>query len=119
MQDANAFTIGLVLVSAGIEITKGVTTLIEKDKLAAEYAKLVPEASRPYSVREILERGSDEDKKSLMLFWALATSPYRANAQLSSGAMSGTQLCSADQFNSDRCNEAKKLLRAAAAAAGN
>ena len=114
---ANAFFVVLTLVNAGIEIGSGINTLIDKEKVAAEYAKLVTEAQAPVSVKAMLE-GDEADKRALMLFWSLATSPYSANPKLSQGRISGADLCKSDEWTQTQCTEAKALVTAAAKAAG-
>ena len=115
---ANAFFVVLTLVNAGIEIGTGINILIDKDKLAAEYAKLVTDARAPVSVRAMLESRDEADARALMLFWALATSPYSTNAKLSQGKISGATLCNADEWTAAQCSEAKAMVTAAAKAAG-
>jgi hypothetical protein len=115
---ANAFFVVLTLVNAGIEIGSGINILLDKDKLDAEYAKLVTEAEAPFSVRAMLESKDEADARSLMLFWALATSPYATNAKLSQGKISGPGLCAADEWSATQCAEAKALVAAAAKAVG-
>ncbi|MEO8578305.1 MAG: homocysteine S-methyltransferase family protein, partial [Gemmatimonadales bacterium] len=83
-----------------------------------EYAKLETEAREPFSVRAMLESKDEADARALMLFWALATSPYSANAKLSQGKISGADLCKADEWTARQCADAKARVAAAAAVAG-
>jgi len=115
---ANAFFVVLTLVNAGIEIGTGINILVDKDKLAGEYAKLVTDAQAPVSVRAMLESKDEADARALMLFWALATSPYSTNARLSQGKISGAMLCNADDWTAATCADAKARVMAAAKAAG-
>lgn len=118
IQSARAATIGLVLVSAGVNISEGVMTIIEKDKVDAEYKKYVEEMSEPIRVKELLESSNPDDKQALLLYWALATSPYQASNQVNTNPVKTTYLCAPNLWEGD-CKAARDLITAAAAAAGN
>ena len=115
---ANAFFVVLTLVNAGIEIGTGINILLDKDKLAEQYGKIVTEAQAPVSVRAMLDSKDEAEARSLMLFWALATSPYFGGANLSQGRIAGERLCNIDEWTAVQCSEAKKQVMAAAKAAG-
>jgi hypothetical protein len=118
LKGAGAAFVGLQLMSAGIEVAKGITALIEKDKAAAEYAEFATRAAEPFSVREVAESTKPEDRQTLLLFWALATSPYAAGNTLGTGRISGAALCTKDGWTSAQCARAKSMVTAAAKAAG-
>jgi len=118
LKGAGVAFVGLQLASAGIEIAKGVNILIEKDKADREYADFVRESDEPVSVKELAESTKDEDKQSLLLYWALATSPYRAGPKLGVGHMTGAELCNSDGWTQGQCAKAKTMIAAAAKTVG-
>ena len=66
----------------------------------------------------MLESKDEAEARSLMLFWALATSPYFGSSNLSQGRIAGERLCNMDEWTAVQCSEAKKQVTAAATAAG-
>jgi hypothetical protein len=107
-------TVVLALVEAGVNLGIITAEYIEKEKQAEEYDKMLAEAKEPLSVKEIMESGSDNDKRSLLLFWSLATSPYSSNAKLSQGKIPGAALCQRDDWSKLECAQAKGTIAAAA-----
>jgi hypothetical protein len=101
-----------------MNVSKGFTTLFNKDKLASEYEKYVEEMKAPLRVRDMLESTKVEDRQTLLLYWALATSPHKASEKLGEGALSGAELCSSDSWTESACSSAKTIVQAAAKAAG-
>jgi len=110
--------LALSLVEAGVEFGRALTTMIEKEKKQEEYDKLVAEASKPLSVKELLESKNEADPRSLLLYWALATSPYSPNAKLGEGRIVSPSLCQTDEWTRLQCSQAKTtILKAATIAA--
>jgi hypothetical protein len=111
--------IGTTLLSGAVKISNGVLSFFGKDKVASEYEKYVDEMSVPVRVREMLDSTKPEERQSLLLYWALATSAHKATDQLGTGAMKGAELCSDDTWTAAQCAAAKALIEAAAKAAGH
>jgi hypothetical protein len=104
--------LALSLVEAGVEFGRAVTTMIDKEKKQQEYDKLVAAASEPFSVKELLESKNDADPRSLLLYWALATSPRSANAKLGVGIV--PDFCKTDEWSRMECAQAKATIARAA-----
>ena len=118
LKDADAAMIGTTLLGGAMKISKGVMNLFGKDKIAAEYEKYVEEMRVPVRVREMLESTNPEDRQTLLLYWALATSAHKAGDKIGTGAMTGAELCNADSWTAAECSSAKAMIAAAAKAAG-
>jgi hypothetical protein len=118
LKGADPALIATTLLSGAMNVSKGFTTLFNKDKLASEYEKYVEEMKAPLRVRDMLESTKVEDRQTLLLYWALATSPHKASEKLGEGALSGAELCSSDSWTESACSSAKTIVQAAAKAAG-
>jgi hypothetical protein len=118
LKSAEAAMIATTLVSGAIEISKGVMTLIEKDKAEAAYSTYVSEMDRHVTVKQMLESTNPQDQQSLLLFWALATSPYKAGDKVGTGRMTTAELCASNAWTTAQCTVAKEMVTAAARAAG-
>ncbi len=117
LKGAQGVLLGLTLVAAALDLYEVINTMIEKDKIEKEYAGLVEEASKPVTVREMLE-STKPDQHSLLMYWGLVTSPYKASNLLNSGAINTADLCAPTLWEDD-CKAAKLVIAAAAKAAGN
>lgn len=118
LKGAEAGMIGATLLSGAIEISKGVMTLIEKDKQQAEYAGYVTEMNQPMRVRDLVTSVNPADQESLLLYWALATSPYKATNKINTGGMTGAELCASNSWTEQQCAIAKTMIATAAKAVG-
>jgi hypothetical protein len=118
LKSAEGAMIATTLVSAAIEISKGVMTLIEKDKADAAYGSYVSEMDRPVTVKQLVESADPEDQQSLLLYWALATSPYKVGDKVGTGRMTSAELCASNAWTTAQCATAKEMITAAAKAAG-
>jgi hypothetical protein len=118
LKGADGAMIGTTLLAGAMKVSKGVMSLFGKDKLAAEYEKYVEEMGAPVKVRQMLESTNPEDRQTLLLYWALATSPHKASDRIGTGAMTGAELCSSDAWTIAQCSSAKAKIAAAAKAAG-
>jgi hypothetical protein len=118
IQSARGLMIGLTLVTGAMNISEGIMTMIEKDKIDAEYKNYVEEMSEPVHVKEMLESNKPDDKTSLLLFWALATSPYQASDKINTNPVQTTYLCAPNLWETN-CKAARALISAAYTAAGN
>jgi hypothetical protein len=118
LKSADPAMIGTTLLSGAVKISNGVLSFFGKEKVASEYEKYVEEMNVPVRVRQMLDSGNPEDRQSLLLFWALATSAHKATDQLGTGAMTGAELCSDDSWTAAQCSAARTMIEAAAKAAG-
>jgi hypothetical protein len=118
LRGADPAMISTTLLSGAMKISKGVMNLFGKDKVAGEYEKYVDEMSLPVRVRDMLESTNPEDRQTLLLYWALATSAHKASDKIAAGAMTGSELCSSDSWTAAECSSAKAMILAAAKAAG-
>jgi hypothetical protein len=66
----------------------------------------------------MLESTSPEARQTLLLYWALATSPHKASDKIGTGALTGAELCNSDAWTAAECSSAKTMILAAAKAAG-
>jgi hypothetical protein len=118
LKGADPAMISTTLLSGAMKISKGVMSLFGKDKVAAEYEKYAEEMSVPVRVRNMLESTNQEDRQTLLLYWALATSAHKASDKIGTGAITGAELCDADSWTAAECSSAKAMIQAAAKAAG-
>ena len=118
LKSADPAMIGSTLLSGAVKISNGVLSFFGKDKIASEYEKYVDQMSVPVRVSQMLDSDKPEDRQSLLLYWALATSAHKATEQLGTGAMTGAELCSDDSWTAAQCSAAKTMIEAAAKAAG-
>ncbi len=118
LKGADPAMIGTTLLGGAMKASKGVMSLFSKDKVAAEYEKYVGEMSGPIRVREMMESDKPEDRQTLLLYWALATSAHNASDKLGTGAITGAELCNADSWTAAQCSLAKATILSAAKAAG-
>ena len=118
LRGADPAMISTTLLGAAMKVSKGVMNFFGKDKVATEYEKYAEEMSVPVRVRDMLESTNPEDRQTLLLYWALATSAHKASAKIGTGAITGAELCNADSWTAAECSSAKAMIQAAAKAAG-
>ena len=118
LKGADPAMISTTLLGGAMKISKGVMSLFGKDKVAAEYEKYVEEMSVPVRVKEMLESTNPEDRQTLLLYWALATSAHKASDKIGTGAITGAELCTADSWTAAECSSAKAMIMAAAKTVG-
>jgi len=118
LKNADPAMIGTTLLSGAMKVSKGVMNLFGKDKVAAEYEKYVGEMSMPVRVKEMMDSTKPEDRQTLLLYWALATSAHKASDKLGDAALSGAELCNSDSWTAAECSSAKALIQAAAKTVG-
>jgi hypothetical protein len=106
------------LVASAMKASKGVFSSTGKDQIAADYTKYLEQMSFPVKLKEMVNSTLSEEKESLILYWALATSPHYAAEKLGDGQMTGVELCVAGPWTMNQCVSAKKLIRAAAQSVG-
>ena len=66
----------------------------------------------------MLESTDPEQRQTLLLYWALATSPHKASEEIGTGVTSGAELCNSDSWTAAECSSAMVMIHAAAKAAG-
>jgi hypothetical protein len=118
LKGADPAMIGTTLLGGAMKVSKGVLSLFDRDKVAAEYEKYVQEMGVPVRIRQMLESTNPEDRQTLLLYWALATSPHKASDRIGTGAITGAELCNADAWTAAECSSAKAMVLAAAKAVG-
>ena len=74
--------------------------------------------SVPVRVKEMMDSTKPEDRQTLLLYWALATSAHKASDKLGTGAITGAELCNSDSWTAAECSSAKAMIQAAATAVG-
>ncbi len=94
--------LSLIAVQAAVDLSTAITTLIAQEEAAKTYSRLLTDAQKPVSVRDMLRSGKDEDLQQLLLYWALATSPYKSGPKTGQGQLSDAILCS-DAVLNPRC----------------
>ena len=118
LSTADPAVISATLLGGAMKVSKGVMSLLGKDKVATEYEKYAEEMSVPVRVRDMVDSANPEERQSLLLYWALATSPHKASDKIGTGAMTGAELCNSDSWTASECSSAKAMVLAAAKAAG-
>ena len=110
--------IATTLLGGAMKFSKGFMSVLGRDDHIAEYEKYVEEMKSPLRVKDMVDSINPEDRQTLLLLWALATSPHKASDTIGTGAMTGAELCNADSWTAAECSSAKTLVLAAAKAAG-
>jgi hypothetical protein len=118
LKGADPALIGSTLLGGAMKISGGVLGFLGKNQLASEYEAYLQRMSAPLKVKDMLESTVGEEKQTLMLYWALATSPHKAADTIGGGAMTGAELCNSDAWTAAQCSSARELVAAAAKAAG-
>jgi len=85
--------LGMIAVTQSIELANAISTLISKDDAAQAIQTQLDEAAKPVSLKELYK--TDEGKSTLLLFWALGTSPYQASGKAGSSRISEAENCAA------------------------
>ena len=103
------------LLSAAVDFSGEVMTLTAQQDARNTYSQLVQNANQPVNLSQILTTGADADKSKLLLWWALATSPYKGGntAGDSSLVISSSDLCNAYPV---QCSAARAAVTQAQAA---
>jgi len=71
--------------------------------------QLVALADKPVSIAQILQSGSDDEKNSLIMWWALATSPYKPSATAREFPMREADVCATYP---SQCADIKRIVTA-------
>ncbi len=106
--------IAMTVASSAIDLATAITTLVDKSKAAEMYSTIIADADKPYSVKSALASSSDDDRNTLILYWALATEHYSSGPLLGKGAVDNAAYCRQIL----PCVTAKTVIAAAAQKAG-
>lgn len=109
--------IAATVVQAALDLTTAITTLMDQAKAEEQYRTLVADADKPVSVKALAASSKAEDKQQLLLFWALATSPYNAGPKSGEGSLTQAQLC-AQPGMASRCDRYTSVVTVAQQKAG-
>jgi hypothetical protein len=104
--------LALIAVQAAVDLSTAITTIVSQEEAKKKYAQLVTDANQPVSVHAMLRSGKDEDLQQLLLFWALASSPYQAGPKSGQGPLTDATLC-ADPTIGARCKYSSAIVEAA------
>jgi hypothetical protein len=102
--------VGMGLAGNVLDAVGAIMTVYAQQEAAAQYAKLVEEANRPVNIKQTLDSGSMDDKNSLIMWWALATSPYKPTSTFGQTALTNAEVCAA---YSTQCATIRNIVTAA------
>jgi hypothetical protein len=71
--------LGMGLAGTVLDGIQGAMTLFAQLEADQQYSQLLQIAAKPVNIAQIMKSGTDEDKNSLIMWWALATSGYKAS----------------------------------------
>ena len=103
---------GMSLGGSVLDAVAAVMSIYAQQDAAKQYAQLVGTANQPVSLANIMKSGTDNDKNSLIMWWALATSPYKAADTWGSSPLQNADMCAA---YANQCGILKAVLTAARA----
>jgi hypothetical protein len=104
--------LGMGLVGTVLDGVAAALTLYAQLEADKQYSKLIDTADQPVSISKILKSGTDEDKNSLVMWWALATSPYKASAAAGDGSLTDADVCANYRT---QCNDVQQIVAKARA----
>lgn len=84
--------LGLIAVQQSVELVNSIITLTSKEEAARAVNEQVTEAAKPVNLKSLYQ--SDDGKSTILLFWALATSPYGASDKVQSKPIDEATSCS-------------------------
>jgi hypothetical protein len=104
--------LALIAVQGAVDLSMAITTLVGQQEAAKMYSQLVSEAQKPVSIRDMLRSGKDEDLQQLLLYWALASSPYKSGPKAGQGQLTDAILCADPSLNA-RCKASAAVVTSA------
>jgi hypothetical protein len=104
--------LALIAVQSAVDFSTAITTIVGQQEAEKQYSQLVADAKQQVSVRQMLRSGKDEDMQQLLLFFALASSPYQYGPKAGDGQLNDATLC-ADPKLGERCKYSAGIVRAA------
>jgi hypothetical protein len=99
----------LIAVQSAVDLTSAITTLVAQEEAAKQYATLVTDAQQPVDIRQMLRSGTDENLQQVLLYWALASSPYKSGPKAGQGQLTDATLC-ADPVLNSRCQASAGIV---------
>ena len=104
--------LALIAVQSTVDLSTAIATIVGQEEAKKVYAGLLPEAQKTVNVRDMVRSGREEDLQQLLLFWSLASSPYKAGPKAGQGQLTDAVLC-ANPSISMRCQSAAAVVTAA------
>ena len=101
--------LGMGLGGSVLDAVAAIMTVYSQQEAAKQYSQLVTLADKPVSIAQILKSGSDDDKNSLIMWWALATSPYKPSASVREFPIKEADVCATYP---SQCADIKRILTA-------
>jgi hypothetical protein len=111
----NALDLGGALVGQVLDAVSVSLTFVSQEQAQQQYATLVSTAQQPVSVAGIVSTGSQTDKNTLMMWWALATSAYQSSSTVQQLPMTNDAVC---RDYPAGCQNLTSVIQSAAAAVG-
>jgi hypothetical protein len=99
--------LGMNLGGAALDFVAAVMTIYAQEEAAKQYQKLAELSDQPVSISKILKSGTAKEKNSLIMWWGLATSAYKASPNVREFPISNADLC-ADYKT--QCNDVKDIV---------
>ncbi|HSB11673.1 MAG TPA: tectonin domain-containing protein [Blastocatellia bacterium] len=101
--------LGMGLGGSALDAVAAIMTVYAQQEAAKQYSQLVALADKPVSIAQILKSGSDEDKNSLIMWWALATSPYKPGNTVKGSPIRDADVCATYP---SQCADIKRIVAA-------
>ena len=101
--------LGMGLGGSVLDAVAAIMTVYSQQEAAKQYSQLVTLADKPESIAQILKSGSDDDKNSLIMWWALATSPYKPSATVREFPIKEADVCATYP---SQCADIKRIVAA-------
>ena len=101
--------LGMGLGGSVLDAVAAIMTLYAQKEAATQYSQLVALADKQVSIAQILKSGSDDEKNSLIMWWALATSPYKPSATAREFPIRDADVCATYP---SQCADIKRIVTA-------
>jgi hypothetical protein len=85
--------LGMGLAGTVLDGIQGAMTLFAQLEADQQYSQLLQIAAKPVNIAQIMKSGTDEDKNSLIMWWALATSGYKASGTVREFPINHAAVC--------------------------
>lgn len=106
---AGIFGLAVSLGGSVLDAVAAAMTVHAQEEADKQYRELVSLADQPVSIAEILEGGTAEEKNELIMWWALATSPYKPSGAFREFPVQNSEVCAK---YSSQCAEIKRIITA-------
>ena len=107
--------LALIAFQSAVDLSTAITTIVGQEEANKVYANLVTEAQAKVDIPAMVNSKDEADAHQLVLFWALATSPYKAGPKAGEGQLSDQAIC-ADAAVRSRCQAVNAVVTAAGTA---